>query len=184
VAIECRALIVDKNFHDVLGLDFGAGVQIISIDNFTLNLIIQAGQADSRTIVFTAPRITLPLPGKSSMAFPNSVAFDFNLREVPMRGFGIEFTTIRATTAEDKIPLSGGMITTPVSHFPYGTLIPPTGLPIEGIVPDKGTLLISGLQLKGAGDRFIILIVRPMRIIQQEIENHLLGPVYGKPTGI
>ncbi|MCL2639390.1 MAG: hypothetical protein FWD53_00945 [Phycisphaerales bacterium] len=63
ISFDSRVMLVSDNFFDQLGFDWGPSLPQIDypaiLDNWTLNLLIRAVQADERSQIFDHPRMTV-----------------------------------------------------------------------------------------------------------------------------
>jgi len=215
VAVETRAIIVSKNFLDDFRIGYNLTIPLRDasqtapasnasiIDNWTLNLLLTATQADKRTVTFSPPRTDVPngYPFEVKISTP-SVATG---NTVPLWNTGddaVEALYLRATptTSADRryVVLSDLQFRTITSMLTASSTSPRAasgpGTNVARIndaskpdtivsVPDGGTLLINGGPISstigGPPDRILLLLVRPNLIIHTEaifprtFDNHV-----------
>jgi hypothetical protein len=178
VAVEARLIVASDNFYDITGIPLaGNSVEVEPIDTFTLNLLIQATQADVRTVTITLPRFMLPFPGAGSVEEKDSLRINLEIAEALHSRLAITLKDIVPVPrpAQQKFSLA--------TLMPPGKLTIPRGLPKRIEADSPATFMIRGVRLENDGTtRHLLILLRFAGIQQKEIENDLFGPGYDKPT--
>jgi hypothetical protein len=175
VNLECRALLVSSNFLDDFRVGWSLGVMFEGdplrappnnasiIDNWTLNLLLSAAQADRRSISLTAHALT-------PNGYPISVDILPPVGETS-RVSGKDFTGLHlnvkpAASADRRYVILEGLRPARISTVPPAPA-PATGRPAATTMcstPDGGTLLINGGPLADADGQptyHLLILVRP-----------------------
>jgi hypothetical protein len=206
IAVETRVILVSSNFFDDFRIgwewSFAAGPQAASstqpaeklhtyaasiIDNWTLNMLLQATQADKRTIQVTGAVATIP------NGYTGTVLASYQPGTVPT-GNVKPFVPMASASVSPTVSADRHYIVTAIENIAAGPFGSTPATPALRIVertnsanvvsiPDGGTLLINLGPIPGDPEkRPGLMLIRPSIVVHREVENDLFGPGYDKPT--